>query len=101
MKKIHKNFVVVSDYNWLPDNLEDSWVDQWCENYLIYDRYHRFPESDKVKHQKNIGQNVYDMFHFFAPELAASLDFFRWRPLWRYCYPFDCRTSPEAALLLF
>ena len=64
MKIINKNFVVVSDYNWLPDNLEDSWVDRWCENYLIYDRYHRFSESDKMKRQKNVGQNVYDMFHF-------------------------------------
>lgn len=64
MKTINKNFVVVSDYNWLPENLEDSWVDKWCENYLIYDRYHRYTESTKVKHQKNVGQNVYDMFHF-------------------------------------
>ena len=64
MKIINKNFVVVSDYNWLPENLEDSWVDKWCENYLIYDRYHRFAESEKVKHQKNVGQNVYDIFHF-------------------------------------
>jgi hypothetical protein len=64
VKLIDKNFVVVSDYNWLPENLEDSWVDKWCENYLIYDRYHRFPESNKVKHQKNVGQNHYDMFDF-------------------------------------
>jgi len=66
MKKINKNFVVVSDYNWLPDNLEDSWVDKWCENYLIYDKFHRFPENGKVKHQKNFGQNIYDMFDFIV-----------------------------------
>jgi hypothetical protein len=64
VKIINKNFVVVSDYNWLPDNIEDSWVHKWCENYLIYDRYNRFKESENVKHQKNVGQNVYDMFYF-------------------------------------
>ena len=66
MKKICNNFVIVSDYNWLPENLEDSWVDKWCENYLIYDKFHRYPESDRVKHQKNVGQNIYDMFDFIV-----------------------------------
>lgn len=64
MKLIKKNFLVVSDYNWLPENLEHSWVEKYTDNYLIYDRYHRFPESKKVKHQKNVGQNVYDIFDF-------------------------------------
>ena len=64
MKHIKENFLVVSDYNWLPDNLEESWVNKYSDNYLIYDRYHRYPESDKVKWQKNVGQNHYDMFDF-------------------------------------
>jgi hypothetical protein len=66
MKHIPHNFLVVSDYNWLPDDLKTSWVDEMSDNYLIYDRFHRFEESDKVKHQENIGQNVYDMFHFIV-----------------------------------
>jgi len=65
-KKIHTNFVVASDYNWLPENLEDSWVHQYTDNYLIYDKFHRFEESDKVKHQLNVGQNIYDMFDFIV-----------------------------------
>lgn len=66
MKHIKSNFLVVSDYNWLPDNLEESWVDKLSDNYLIYDRYHRFKESSKVKHQKNVGQNIYDIFDFIV-----------------------------------
>ena len=47
--KIEKNFLVVSDYNWLPEDLNESWIHKYTDNYLIYDRYHRFPESDKIK----------------------------------------------------
>lgn len=64
MGKITNNFIVASDYNWLPENIEDSWIPKYTDNYLIYDRYHRFPESDKIKHQKNVGQNIYDIFDF-------------------------------------
>jgi hypothetical protein len=66
MKHIKDNFLVVSDYNWLPENLKDSWVDEYSDNYVIYDKYHRFEESNKVKHQKNVGQNIYDMFDFIV-----------------------------------
>jgi len=64
MNKIKKNFLVVSDYNWLPQNLEESWVHKYTDNYLIYDRFHRFKETDKIKWQKNVGQNIYDIFDF-------------------------------------
>ena len=36
MKLINDTFVVISDYNVLPDNIEDSWVHKFCNNYLIY-----------------------------------------------------------------
>ena len=62
MSLIKENFLVVSDYNWLPEKIEDSWVHKWTNNYLIYDRAHRFKESDKVKHQINVGQNIFDIF---------------------------------------
>lgn len=64
MGKIKENFLVVSDYNWLPENIEDSWISRYTNNYLIYDRYHRFKETDKIKWQKNVGQNIYDIFDF-------------------------------------
>ena len=63
-KLIKKNFLVATDYNWLNQDLEKSWVCKYTDNYLIYDKAHRFEESDKVKHQKNVGQNLYDMFDF-------------------------------------
>ena len=67
-KLIKKNFLVVSDYNWLPDNIEESWIHKYTDNYLIYDKYHRdaWKESDKIIKQKNVGQNHYDMFDFIV-----------------------------------
>lgn len=46
---IKSNFLVVSDYNWLPDNLEESWIHKYTDNYLIYDKFHResWQESSK------------------------------------------------------
>jgi hypothetical protein len=61
---IHNNFLVVSDYNWLNSNLEESWVCKATSNYIIYDRSHRFEPSDKIIHQNNVGQNIYDIFDF-------------------------------------
>ena len=67
-KLIKKNFLVASDYNWLPDNIEESWIHKYTDNYLIYDKYHRdvWKESDKIIKQKNVGQNHYDMFDFIV-----------------------------------
>ena len=31
---------------------------------MIYDKFHRFEETEKVKHQQNTAQNIYDMFDF-------------------------------------
>lgn len=67
-EKIIKNdtMLVISDYNWLPDNIEDSWIPKYTDNYLIYDKFHRdiWKDNPKVIKQKNIGQNIYDMFDF-------------------------------------
>mgnify|MGYP003630243683 FL=1 len=67
-KLIKSNFLVVSDYNWLPGNIEESWVHELTDNYVILDKFHR-PEwedkSDVIK-QKNVGQNIYDMFDFIV-----------------------------------
>ena len=66
MEKIIKTsaIFVLSDYNWLPEDIENSWVSKYTDNYLILDRYHRLPESEKIKWQDNLGQNVYDIFDF-------------------------------------
>jgi hypothetical protein len=50
----------------LPQDLKTSWVEEYTDNYLIYDRTHRFDESDKIKHQVNVGANIYDIFDFIV-----------------------------------
>jgi hypothetical protein len=68
--------LIISDYNWLDFDLERTWIPKYTDNYFIYDRYHRFKENDKIKWQKNVGQNIYDIFDFIynnydnLPELA-------------------------------
>ena len=59
-------FLVITDYNFLPLNLETSWVNEYSDNYLLYDRAHRFEENDKIKHQVNVGANIYDIFDFIV-----------------------------------
>ena len=59
-------FLVVTDFGFLPENLSQSWVEEYTDNYLIYDRVHRFEESDKIKHQVNVGANIYDIFDFIS-----------------------------------
>jgi hypothetical protein len=56
--------LVITDYNFLPDNIEESWVYEYTDNFLIYDKAHRYKESDKIKHQINVGANIYDIFDF-------------------------------------
>jgi len=78
MEKLIKTnaLFVLSDYNWLPEDVENSWVTKYTDNYLILDRYHRYQESEKIKWQDNLGQNVYDIFDFIyknyenLPEIA-------------------------------
>lgn len=67
-KLIKNNFLVASDYNWLSDNIEETWIYKYTDNYLIYDKFHReaWPESSKIIKQKNVGQNHYDMFDFIV-----------------------------------
>jgi hypothetical protein len=59
-------FLVITDYNFLPDKIEESWVYEYTDNYLIYDKAHRFEESEKIKHQLNTGANIYDIFDFIT-----------------------------------
>ena len=56
--------LVITDFNFLPMDLKTSWVEEYTDNYLIYDRAHRFEENNKIKHQKNVGANIYDIFDF-------------------------------------
>jgi hypothetical protein len=63
--KIKSNFLVVSNYNW-----DLSWVPQYTDNYVIYDRSDKgfvFPDNidmKKVIKSPNVGYNSYDYFRF-------------------------------------
>jgi hypothetical protein len=59
-------FLVITDFNFLPQDLSESWVEEYTDNYLIYDKAHRYIETDKIKHQKNVGANIYDIFYFIV-----------------------------------
>ena len=58
--------LVVSDYNWLDSDLSKAWFSELSSDFIIYDKFHRLQESKNVIRQKNVGQNVYDMFDFIV-----------------------------------
>lgn len=64
MKKIEKNFLVISSYN-----NDVSWVPTYTENYVIYDRSdievpHEGVDPKKLIKSPNVGYNLYDYFTF-------------------------------------
>ncbi len=65
---------VISDYNWLDKDLSKAWFNEFTTDYIIYDKFHRLEESNKVIRQKNVGQNVYDMFDFIVNNYEALPD---------------------------
>ena len=81
-------FLVVTDFGFLPENLSQSWVEEYTDNYLIYDRVHRFEESDKIKHQVNVGANIYDIFDFISnnyDNLPETIIFCKGNVIPRHC----------------
>ena len=56
--------IIISDYGWLDIPIENSWLKKLSINYLIFDKKHRLPTSFQVVHQKNVGQNIYDIFDY-------------------------------------
>lgn len=59
-------FFVITDYNHLPQDLTKSWVYKYAKNYLIYDRADRWEETENIKKQINVGENIYDMADFIV-----------------------------------
>lgn len=56
--------LIVTDFNMLPSKIEESWIFDFTDNFLIFDKANRFQENEKVRHQKNVGANIYDIFDF-------------------------------------
>ena len=67
IETVNSPFFVITDYNHLPHDLSQSWLPRYTnDNYLIYDRADRWEETDKIKKQINVGENVYDMADFIV-----------------------------------
>ena len=59
MKIIKDNFLVVNQYKY-----DISWVNEYTDNYVIYDKGNTEIESDKVIKLPNIGHNIHTYFHY-------------------------------------
>ena len=74
MNKKPEAFFVVS--NW---NNDLSWITDYTQDYLIYDKSGKLPENDKIIKLNNVGFNIYDIFDFIInnyddlPEIVAFL----------------------------
>jgi len=59
-----KKKLIISDYGWIHYPIEESWISETELDYLILDKKHRLPINNKIVHQKNVGQNIYDIFDY-------------------------------------
>lgn len=57
---MNKKWIVTHHYH------NFDWIYNYTNNYLIYDKTNTLQETDNIKHQKNVGYNIYDMFHFIV-----------------------------------
>jgi hypothetical protein len=78
-KKELKPFFVLSRYEEDP-----SWIKEYTENYIIYNKGPALDDSFNTKSMPNIGGNQYDIAHFIydnydnLPEFMAFLQAFPW-----------------------
>jgi len=54
------------DKLWIVTSYETdfSWIDRYTSNYIIYDKSGKLQETDRVRHQINVGYNIYDICYF-------------------------------------
>lgn len=48
-----------------------SWVDEYTDDYIVYDKTCQLEETDKIKHQKNVGYNIYDICAFIIENYSS------------------------------
>lgn len=58
--------LIITDYNFLNEDPKLWWVHNYTENFLIYDKAHRFEKDDKIIHQENVGANIFDFYTFIS-----------------------------------
>lgn len=54
-----KAFFVVSQWN-----NDVSWIEDYTDQYVIYDKSNTLEQSEKVIKCPNVGHNLHDIFHF-------------------------------------
>ena len=59
-----KKKIIVSDYGWLDLPIEKSWIFKTKLDFHILDKKHRIKLDKNISHQKNVGQNIYDIFDY-------------------------------------
>jgi hypothetical protein len=70
-----KSFFVISEWN-----NDISWVKDYTEDYIIYDKSNTLPEDEKILKPKNVGFNIWDQFDFIVnhynnlPKVVAFLE---------------------------
>lgn len=68
-------FFVVSQWN-----NDISWVDEYTDRFLIYDKSNTLPEGEKILKIQNVGYNIYDICHYIVsnydnlPEVVAFFE---------------------------
>jgi len=68
-------FFVVSQWN-----NDVSWIEEYTDDYIIYDKSNTLPEGPKVIKFENVGHNLHDIFHYCysnynnLPNLVAFLE---------------------------
>lgn len=55
-------------------NTDFSWIDNYTDNYIIYDKTETLIETDKIRHQKNLGYNIYDYLTFIVDNYNSLPD---------------------------
>ena len=74
MNKPESTFVVSRFKN------DVSWIKDYTDTYIIYDKSDTLPACDRVVKVPNVGYNIHDIFHFITynydnlPELTAFLE---------------------------
>ena len=54
-------FWIVSSYK-----TDFSWVNAYTGNYIVYDKSGEHPETEHIRHSKNVGYNIYDYMSYIV-----------------------------------
>jgi len=64
-----------------------SWIEEYTNRYIIYDKSNTLPDGDKIIRIDNVGHNIYDCFHFITNNYDSlpEITFFGQGLVWDHC----------------